>query len=310
MAPEQIRGSARVDERADLFAFGVLVFEMLSGRLPHEGPSQMAILASKLENPAPRLRDCSRVPIPEGADELVMRALQRDPAKRFTSAKELLRAWRALAQTDAMMTGGAPPPLLADGDLTGGAEPPTEVLRPPPELLALSSESLADEIAGDPTYVPPLSRSSRYPSLPPEAHPTQTSLTTHHTSLHKKSGGARAALLLAAFGLVAGIAVVGVSFTRGSDAPSASTSSASSAGVAAAFAAPEAPLEPAPTVGVDTEGTAPSSVAADTEPFELPDDPPPAEAQAQAKPKPPRLRVRHPAAPKTSGPRITSQPRY
>ena len=311
MAPEQIRGSARVDERADLFAFGVLVFEMLSGRLPHEGPSQMAILASKLENPAPRLRDCSRVAIPEGADELVMRALQRDPAKRFTSAMELLGAWRALAQTDAMMTSGAPPPLLADGDLTGGAEPPTEVSRPPPELLALSSESLADEIAGDPTYVPPPSRSSRYPSLPPEAHPTQTSLTTHHTSLHKKSGGARAALLLAAFGLVAGIAVVGVSFTRGSDAPGASTSSESSAGVAAAFAAPEAPLEPAPTVGSTRRGplrrqrlSTPSPSSCRTTIRR------PAEAQAQAKPKPPRLRVRHPVAPKTNGPRITSQPRY
>ncbi|MCW5833417.1 MAG: serine/threonine protein kinase, partial [Labilithrix sp.] len=71
MAPEQIRGAARVDERADLFAFGVLVFEMLSGRLPHEGPSQMAILASKLENAPARLKDCSRVAIPEGVDALV-----------------------------------------------------------------------------------------------------------------------------------------------------------------------------------------------------------------------------------------------
>ncbi|OJY29265.1 MAG: hypothetical protein BGO98_43595 [Myxococcales bacterium 68-20] len=309
MAPEQIRGSAHVDERADLFAFGVLVFEMLSGRLPHDGPSQMAILASKLENQAPPLRHCSLVAIPEGVDELVMRALERDPAKRFASARELLTAWRALARTDAMMTGGAHPPRPADGVQTGGAEPPTEVSRPPPELLALSSESLADEIAGDSTYVPPRSRSSRHPSLPPEAHPTQTSLTTHHSSLHKKSGSGRVALLLAAFALVAGIVLVGVSFTRGSDAPSAKAASASSAGVAAAVAPREAPLEPAPSVGVGTEGTAPSSVASDIESFELPDDPTPAGAREQAKPKP-RVRVRHPAAPKASGPRITSQPRY
>ncbi len=329
MAPEQIRGSARVDERADLFAFGVLVFEMLSGRLPHEGPSQMAILASKLENQAPPLRHCSLVAIPEGVDELVMRALERDPAKRFASARELLTAWRALDRTGAtvnaggrptpaggwgasldMRAGGALPPRPANVVQTGGAEPPTEVSRPPPELLALSSESPAAAIEGDPTYVPPRSRSNRHPSLPPEAHPTQTSLTTHHSSLHKKSGSGRVALLLAAFALVAGIVLVGVSFTRGSDAPSAKAVGASSAGVAGALAAGEAPLEPAPSVGLGTEGTAPSSVAADIESFELPDGPSPAGARVQAKPKPPRVRVRHPAAPKASGPRITSQPRY
>ncbi|MEA2753370.1 MAG: hypothetical protein QOI41_7513, partial [Myxococcales bacterium] len=82
MAPEQIRGASKVDDRADLYAFGVLVFEMLCGRLPHDGPSQMAILASKLENDPARLRDCSRVPTPDGLDALVAKALVRDPKNR------------------------------------------------------------------------------------------------------------------------------------------------------------------------------------------------------------------------------------
>jgi eukaryotic-like serine/threonine-protein kinase len=121
MAPEQIRGAARVDERADLYAFGVLVFEMLAGRLPHDGPSQMAILASKLENTAARLRTCARVAIPEGTDELIARALARDPWDRFSSAQEMLKAWRGLSKGQSQ-----PPPRPSDipgGDSLEGPGP-------------------------------------------------------------------------------------------------------------------------------------------------------------------------------------------
>lgn len=327
MAPEQIRGAARVDERADLFAFGVLVFEMLSGRLPHEGPSQMAILASKLENAPARLKDCSRVAIPEGVDALVMRALQRDPAKRFASAQELLRVWRALP-TAGDGPAVAPPPRPLDGAAAGAVDPPTEVSRPPAELLALSSDATNEELVLDPTYVPPMPPAIRRGSLPPEPHPTQTALTTHHTSIHRKGGGGRLALILAACGLVAGIVVVGVSFARAPDEPSD------------ASAAAPGPAEPAP-VGVEPPGIAPpageppgvwpgggvsapldppsealagaehgaSPDATDTALLELPADPPAAGASPGAKPRPARPRVR-PPAPRSSGPRITTQPRY
>ena len=110
MAPEQIRGASKVDDRADLYAFGVLVFEMLCGRLPHDGPSQMAILASKLENDPARLRDCSRVPMPDGLDALVAKALVRDPKTRFTSAQELLKAWRKLGTSSVSRVGAPAPP--------------------------------------------------------------------------------------------------------------------------------------------------------------------------------------------------------
>jgi eukaryotic-like serine/threonine-protein kinase len=316
MAPEQIRGAARVDERADLFAFGVLVFEMLCGRLPHEGQSQMAILASKLENPAARLRDCSRVAIPDGADELVMRAIQRDPARRFATAQELLKAWRALSSKPDGMTvaGSTPPPRPASGDTTVGADPPTEVSRPPPALLALSLEVPGDEVERpplgplEPTYAPPAA--SRRGTAPADLHPTQTSLTTHHISLHRTSGGARAALVLAVGALVAGLAAAAVSFTRGPDpsrAPSAMVSAVEPASMldapptsfGTALAAPAAAKESASSVPADTVALAP------------PAEPAPTEAQpAGEKPRPARPRTRHPVPPKSSGPRITAQPRY
>ncbi|MBX3212807.1 MAG: protein kinase [Labilithrix sp.] len=341
MAPEQIRGAARVDARADLFAFGVLVFEMLSGRLPHEGPSQMAILASKLENAPARLTECSRVPIPEGVDALVTRALERDPAKRFANAWDLLEVWRALPRL-----GDAPIPAPSvrpfDGAAPIGADPPTEVSRPPAELLALSSDATNEELLLDPTYVPPLSLSSRRASLSLEPHPTQTALTTHHTSIHQKSGAGRLALVLAACGLVAGIVVVGVSFARGPDEPSdgvgtlgVSPPEAASLGVSApgrpaslgvsppgpALSEPPGVALPGDVSGGAEPAFAPSSEglgaadegaasdASDTALLELPADPPASGAARASKPKPSRSRARPPAS-KSGGPRITTQPRY
>jgi eukaryotic-like serine/threonine-protein kinase len=328
MAPEQIRGAARVDERADLYGFGVLVFEMLCGRLPHEGPSQMAILASKLENASARLNDWSRVSTPEGADALIARTLAREPAQRPANAQELLKAWRALSKTDTMIAAGSvPPPRLssADDELTSGGDAPTEVSRP----AMTKSPSVADRVArierGDDSphdvandgeqatfavYPPPsLDRDSHRSDpalLPPhEPHPTQTSLTTHHTSSRRNGGGARLALLLAAGGLVVGIIIVGVSFTR--DEPRATTGASS--------AKPPPDHAAAGTSEISGE-TAPAD---SSESFELPSEatssePPAANASGGSKPRPhPHGRPRPvgpPPASKGSGPRITSQPRY
>lgn len=104
MAPEQIRGASTVDERADLYAFGVVVYEMLSGRLPHDGPSQINILASKLEKEAPGLHQHARVPFPDGVAEILARVLARDPARRPASAQELLKAWRGIGSHRTLRT--------------------------------------------------------------------------------------------------------------------------------------------------------------------------------------------------------------
>ncbi len=316
MAPEQIRGAARVDERADLFAFGVLVFELLCGRLPHDGPSQMAILASKLENPAASLRSCARVAIPDGAEDVVMRALERDPAMRFASAQELLKAWRRLSNKDVVAV-SSPPPAGPSGSSSEhamlGGDHPTEVSRPPAALLALSSESSENDVAStgashlDPTYVP---LSSRRGSIPAEAHPTQTSLTTHHTSIHRKTGGTRVALVLAACGLVAGIVVVGVSFTRRDESPNdaprvlqgdPSTGDTTANETLSAIASS------------DVSGEADAAAASEEAAFELPADPPATHSTHPRAPKVKpvvRARPRPSPTPKSSGPRITSQPRY
>ena len=76
MAPEQARGKA-VDKRADIWAFGVVLFEMLSGRRPFRGETVSDVLAAVLE----RRPDLDRVPGRVGA--LLRRCLEKDPKRRL-----------------------------------------------------------------------------------------------------------------------------------------------------------------------------------------------------------------------------------
>ncbi|XXX81122.1 serine/threonine-protein kinase [Sorangium sp. So ce134] len=92
MAPEQA-ASGRIDGRADLYALGCVLYEMLTGRLPFVEPSLVALLDAKIKGSPERLRE--RAParqIPPFIDELVMRALARHPSVRFQSAAEMREA--------------------------------------------------------------------------------------------------------------------------------------------------------------------------------------------------------------------------
>jgi eukaryotic-like serine/threonine-protein kinase len=89
MSPEQAAGDASVDARADLYAIGVLAYEMLSGRPPFTGTTPQAILASQVTRTPQSLVELR----PDLAPDLVaavMRCLEKDPAARWQSAEDLL----------------------------------------------------------------------------------------------------------------------------------------------------------------------------------------------------------------------------
>ena len=96
MAPEQAVGSA-VDLRADLYAWGVLAYELLTGAHPFAGKvgSQQLIAAHIAETPAPIAARSPTIPKPLG--DVVMQCLAKDPAQRPASAGELLSAFDAVA---------------------------------------------------------------------------------------------------------------------------------------------------------------------------------------------------------------------
>jgi Tol biopolymer transport system component len=95
MAPEQLRGLA-VDHRADVFAFGCVLYEMLAGRRAFPGRTSSEVIAAILHvEPA-------RLVVPSGAappalGEVVARCLRKDPDQRFTSARDVAFALRAVA---------------------------------------------------------------------------------------------------------------------------------------------------------------------------------------------------------------------
>jgi serine/threonine-protein kinase len=86
MSPEQCTGRA-VDHRTDVYAMGVILFRIYCGRFPFDGASVAEIIADQLYQPPPR--PSSVVSLPPALDELILRCLDKDPARRPASAAEL-----------------------------------------------------------------------------------------------------------------------------------------------------------------------------------------------------------------------------
>ena len=92
MAPEQIRGQA-VDARTDLYALGVLLYQLLTGRLPFEGASAVEVEEQHLHAPPPRLGE--RVQAPPALEAVVRRCLAKRPEERWPDVPAFLSALRA-----------------------------------------------------------------------------------------------------------------------------------------------------------------------------------------------------------------------
>jgi serine/threonine-protein kinase len=88
MAPEQIRGEEEIDGRADVYALGVVMYEMLTGKVPFDRENTVKLLLAHLHESPPPL---SVEGCPDGLAQLVMRCLAKDPKQRPASMDELIR---------------------------------------------------------------------------------------------------------------------------------------------------------------------------------------------------------------------------
>jgi eukaryotic-like serine/threonine-protein kinase len=93
-APEQLEGRP-VDQRADLFAFGAVLFEMITGRRAFEGRSPAAVISAILSGPTPSVRDAAPL-TPPALDRIVATCLARDPENRWWSAHDVALQLRQL----------------------------------------------------------------------------------------------------------------------------------------------------------------------------------------------------------------------
>ena len=88
ISPEQARGDI-TDEKADIYSTGVMLYEMLTGKLPFEADNAVSVAIMQLQS-EPKLPREINPEIPEGLEEITMKAMQKDPAKRYQSAAEML----------------------------------------------------------------------------------------------------------------------------------------------------------------------------------------------------------------------------
>jgi eukaryotic-like serine/threonine-protein kinase len=107
MAPEQVEG-LEADQRSDIFAFGALLFEMLTGRPPFSGRTRAALLGAILKDDPPQTAAINPS-VPKSLDRIIGTCLAKDPDDRWQSARDLAHALHLASVATATTTAVAPP---------------------------------------------------------------------------------------------------------------------------------------------------------------------------------------------------------
>jgi serine/threonine protein kinase len=158
MSPEQCSQSGPIDARSDVYSLGVIVFEMLAGRVPFTGDSPTVIMMKQVQDDPPSVRDL-RSDLPAGVGSLVKKALAKQPIDRFQTAGEMYQALVAAVGDAASATveppvadtvANAPVEVFADDlDEETVVRPRDEVtvVRPPEQPLGADQSANQSSLA-------------------------------------------------------------------------------------------------------------------------------------------------------------------
>jgi serine/threonine protein kinase len=186
IAPEQARNSAEAVPQSDLYALGVILYEMLVGRRPFEDRSLAALALQHItqEPPAPRALNSDLSPEVEA---VLLRALRKPPAVRYPSAQALMDALEA-----ALALPAPEPPAAPTAPATPSILLKDLQAEPPPTLSRLAPPALSLDPAWHATPAPPVTAPSQQPAP-----------ATAAADRRQRAWPLRAAALAAALGLSA-----------------------------------------------------------------------------------------------------------
>jgi serine/threonine-protein kinase len=137
MAPEQMRSTRSVDARADIWALGVILYELVSGKVPFEATTMPELCAMVLTETPPPLRD-RRPDAPPGLWTILERCLQKDPAQRYGNVSELANALVSFAPARSRISAERISKVLR----AAGIE--THSVSPPPDPVSAAGARLGD----------------------------------------------------------------------------------------------------------------------------------------------------------------------
>jgi eukaryotic-like serine/threonine-protein kinase len=130
ISPEQVRGD-HMDHRSDLYSVGVILFELLTGRLPFTGAETMDVLLAHATEPPPTFEEVGAAQrVPAAVEAVVRQCLEKDPHDRPATARELAELYESALAQERILTETGPMPALPS-EPTAGPNQPT----PPPTAL-------------------------------------------------------------------------------------------------------------------------------------------------------------------------------
>ncbi|GIV89682.1 MAG: protein kinase [Chloroflexus sp.] len=176
MSPEQAQGLPNVGPPTDIYALGVMLYELLTGAFPFKAETPMAMLAARLVHAPIPPRDV-RSDLPPAVEDVIMRALARKPEARFATAAEMVAALRqAVGMSESELNRPLTPQRGMPAIGSGLPSPlPTQPAPPLPPTQPASPPPAHSPTTPSPAYVqtPPAPASYPYAAAPttPAPHP-------------------------------------------------------------------------------------------------------------------------------------------